>query len=543
MPSSNLPSIDTPERAFYGIQFRDTPFRHWENKSENQSTLYYDFQEIDIDSGRSLQNLLIAVTRAFPNALEREIKQIAKTIQQIEKIEEYDPIFAVESQSIRKFGYISAKEGNNRKVTLDIEWVKEDDKGFGFVQGNIFNEDAELQILTSRQFETIQSQYTEALLLGYQQMPPMVFDDGYAYGNGSSSDVDYERGLEKAYLNDQQALKEAKNDQGGTVHLFYGTNRNTISHSELGNAYGNVETAELKYGICEVHIPRDHKQGKLERQGKMAQLFHWPANEKRHFIVNAILEMDLKDFFRSFVEELGNKSRKQALLFVHGYANTFEDAAYRAAQFAWDLPFKGLTGFYSWPSTGTKTAYGNDEAAARSSAPFLKEFIRHLISVNELEQLHIIAHSMGGLILTLSLNILTGEIAGHPDMDKICQLVLGAPDIDKREFFNTILPEFKKLGQQRTLYASDHDNALKWSSSLRSLRDRLGQIGTSIFTAHGLDTVNASNVTAPNDHSYVFQGKDILGDLFQVINNGSLPEDRRLREIKNTPLNYWLFPK
>ena len=150
---------------------------------------------------------------------------------------------------------------------------------------------------------------------------------------------------------------------------------------------------------------------------------------------------------------------------------------------------------------------------------------------------------MGGLILTLSLNILSSDTSKINELEKICQLVLGAPDIDKNEFLNTILPGFSKLGKQRTLYASDHDFALNISASLRSLRDRLGQIGTNIFIAQGVDTINASNLKTSNSHGYLFDGRDLLGDLFQIINTGSIPEDRRLREIESKPLNYWLFPE
>jgi len=102
---------------------------------------------------------------------------------------------------------------------------------------------------------------------------------------------------------------------------------------------------------------------------------------------------------------------------------------------------------------------------------------------------------------------------------------------------------FNKVGDQRTPYASDHDEALNSSSSLRSLRDRLGQIGNGIFVASGLDSVDASNLKTKSSHSYIFEDKELLTDLYYIVNKGLPPEERRLQEINYAPLSYWLFPE
>jgi len=54
----------------------------------------------------------------------------------------------------------------------------------------------------------------------------------------------------------------------------------------------------------------------------------------------------------------GHGARKPGvLLFVHGYNVSFEDAARRTGQLAYDLGFEGPTVFFSWPSRGSVTAY------------------------------------------------------------------------------------------------------------------------------------------------------------------------------------------
>jgi esterase/lipase superfamily enzyme len=106
---------------------------------------------------------------------------------------------------------------------------------------------------------------------------------------------------------------------------------------------------------------------------------------------------------------------KSALLFIHGYNNSFADAARRSAQIACDLPFKGATGFFSWPSACQTTAYIGDEACARSAIPYLAEFIKELCSIPDIHKIHIIAHSMGNLLLTTTLENLMGDAC----LDKI----------------------------------------------------------------------------------------------------------------------------
>lgn len=250
-------------------------------------------------------------------------------------------------------------------------------------------------------------------------------------------------------------------------------------------------------------------------------------------------EMFLKDFSK----HIGNKPKQHALLFIHGYNSSFEDAAHRTAQLAWDIPFEGYAGFFSWPSAANLMHYGADDAAARSCVPFLKTFIADILKHEGVEQLHIIAHSMGGLVLTLTLKEISDDAALEIHLNKLHQLILGAPDIDQKEFRNTILPAFKSLGRRRTIYASDHDLALFGSSLLRNSRDRLGRIGEDIFVAVGLDTIEASNLKSPNNHSYLFESKIMLSDLYYLITKNIPPNERRLREISNHPVSHWLFPK
>jgi esterase/lipase superfamily enzyme len=148
---------------------------------------------------------------------------------------------------------------------------------------------------------------------------------------------------------------------------------------------------------------------------------------------------------------------------------------------------------------------------------------------------------MGNLVMTLALNSMNRSTVTASNLNKIKQLILGAPDIDQQEFRKTILPEFKNLGLRRTIYASDHDFPLHLSSMGRHSRLRLGQIGSDLFLDKDLDTVEASNITDTDSHGYIFESRDLLYDLFLIITQSLGPEKRRLRKRDRNSLPYWLF--
>ena len=70
---------------------------------------------------------------------------------------------------------------------------------------------------------------------------------------------------------------------------------------------------------------------------------------------------------------------KRVIIFVHGYNVTFEEAALRTAQVAYDIEFKGVPVIYSWPAQGNTLSYTVDQINAAWSRPHLVEFLQLLI--------------------------------------------------------------------------------------------------------------------------------------------------------------------
>ncbi len=329
---------------------------------------------------------------------------------------------------------------------------------------------------------------------------------------------------------------------GGEVTVFYGTTRNRTGKSDVNDYYGS-DLTNLQLGTCTISIPDGHKTGAIERPMKIFGFSLRKESTSKDVVLTAINELSTGDFNTFVRDHIAGSDLKSALVFIHGFNVTFAEAAWRAGQLAHDMPFNGVTGFFSWPSAGSAPDYIRDIERADASVPALVSFIENLVDNAGVEQLHFLAHSMGNRVLTGAMELMFNNEAKSVKLKAISQLVLAAPDLDKDVFKNRILPAFRKIGTRRTLYASDKDMALALSRKLRDGLTRLGQAGNDIFVADGMDTVDASNVLSEGlHHSYIFETEQLLKDLYEMITDGLEPSKRDLQAASRDGINYWLFP-
>lgn len=324
------------------------------------------------------------------------------------------------------------------------------------------------------------------------------------------------------------------------ITLFYGTNRKRSNSKKPNDYYDDQLAEQIAYGSCKVSIPRNHRQGELERP-KLWK-FEFGESVKRHIVMTSVTETDHTSFHDWLKESLAENDEKSLLLFIHGYNTSFAEAAWRTAQITHDIPFPGIAGFYSWPSSTSVTGYLADIEKADSSITLLETFIEDMVIRTGAEKLHIIAHSMGNRIATRALNNLAAKTTFKDHLKTIHQIVLAAPDIDKDVYNTQIHPVFKTIGARRTLYASEKDRALKISKTLRRGRMRIGEGGAGVYVTDGLDTIDASNVMSHgNHHSYIFETSELLSDLNGLFIKDHSPVERKLKERNLNKMIYWLF--
>lgn len=142
------------------------------------------------------------------------------------------------------------------------------------------------------------------------------------------------------------------------VKVFFATDRGRTGSDELAHVYGTTR-GELSYGTCKESIPRDHRMGELEAPSIWRLQFR--KDPEKHVVLLDVSTRKRARYFQDLASRIAASARKQAFIFVHGYNVSFEDAARRTAQIAYDLGFDGAPMFYSWPSAGKALGYPSDE--------------------------------------------------------------------------------------------------------------------------------------------------------------------------------------
>lgn len=304
-----------------------------------------------------------------------------------------------------------------------------------------------------------------------------------------------------------------------------------------GRFYGNGR-GELAFGTCEVSIPARHETGELERPSIFR--LELAENPLKHVVLLEVNPQTPDEFFEGCRKRVAQSARGEALVFVHGYNVTFEDAARRTAQLAYDLDVDGPAVFFSWPSQGGLLRYAVDETNVAWAVPDLKQFLLDVARKSGARSVHLIAHSMGNRALASALCNLSYEAHGGSKVFR--EVVLTAPDIDAEVFRREIAPAIVKTAERVTLYASGSDEALAVSKKLHGY-PRAGDAGDSVVVVPGIDTIDVSAVEEGLlGHSYYGDNRAVLADLALLLHEGTPSQDRPwLRPKAAGPLRYWVL--
>ena len=300
--------------------------------------------------------------------------------------------------------------------------------------------------------------------------------------------------------------------------VFFVTDRKPTGLTEASNFFGGTLDAgdRLTYGTCEVSIPIDRRIGTL--QSPSVWRLEFKPDLRKHVVLLNVTTSSHDEFFAAASEQIAESSGKQALVFIHGFNVTFESAARRTAQIAYDLKFDGAVILYSWPSAGRVDRYSYDEETVQITVPHLIQFLSELRTLTGATTIHLIAHSMGNRALAAAIP----QIAGSGDSSPFRQIILTAPDINAVVFKQMASALTKKAGRI-TLYMSPRDKAL-YASRKRHLHPRAGD---TILIIPGIDTIDASSVdTSFLGHSYFGDCRSVIEDIFDLIRDDRPPYQR-----------------
>ena len=295
--------------------------------------------------------------------------------------------------------------------------------------------------------------------------------------------------------------------------------------------YGSILSQTVEMGVCEVTIPESHRPGELESPSLLLRLEVTPDPAK-HIVLKSVHRLDPNAFFDDMHRELEQKG-SNVLVFVHGYNVSFEDAARRTAQMAYDLKFPGAPVFYSWPSQANWYGYRSDSENIKNSVDQIKSFLTEVASKSNATSINLVAHSMGNVGLTSALAKMNDA--------KFNQIVLAAPDIDAETFKHDIAPKVVTKGKRVTLYTSKTDLALI-ASKYFNRGPRAGDSGSELVLVPGIQTIDATAVDSSLlGHSYYGSNVNVLYDLGQLLSGKPIESRDYLRPNSDLTKPYWYF--
>jgi esterase/lipase superfamily enzyme len=331
----------------------------------------------------------------------------------------------------------------------------------------------------------------------------------------------------------RKAVVSSEIDYASVVKVFYATDRAESLEGGLQYDKERSPSGQLHYGECLISFPKIHKKGNFETPSILRLEFR-PDPEK-HIILQNIQSFEEGIFLERLAAQISGSATKEAFIFVHGYHVSFENAARRTGQLAFDLEFVGAPIFYSWPSNGKLADYLEDETNITWSTPHFQRFLNLLSQHSGAKRIHIIAHSMGNRAVCDALKALSYD----PNSNlRFNHLVLAAPDIDA-DTFRELAATLQRLSGRITLYESSKDKAIQASKKIHG-NPRAGE---PLLIIPGLDTIDASAIdTDFLGHSYFSDNWPLLSDIHSLLFKDELPAQRfGLMEMQHVDGKYYAF--
>ena len=369
--------------------------------------------------------------------------------------------------------------------------------------------------------------------------------------------------------------------QSSTIDILYATDRKPLDSDGSQLRYGTERSHALAFGRCEIEVGKALSWSELVEASRTARrsrslplkvktieqsgIFpetrahvieedgRWIEDPSYRAEIDAVTE----GLHKQLTARLARTPRKDVFLFVHGFNNTFDDAAFRMATLWHYLGRIGVPVLYSWPAGqgGLLRGYTHDRESGEFTILHLKQFIKALASCPEVEKIHIIAHSRGTDVAMTALRELSlfyqgAELDTRHEL-KLGNVILAAPDLDLQVAVQRIAAERLLIIPERfTMYMTDDDKAIGMAQWLFMSIQRLGQMGESDLNEYQLEQLQKMNqlnlirVNAKLDflgHGYFISNPAVLSDLILILRDNRDPGVENGRPLRKTSGGFWIL--
>jgi len=365
------------------------------------------------------------------------------------------------------------------------------------------------------------------------------------------------------------------------VHVFYITNRAPILKEDGSISYGSERSHELIFGNVQVLGPDAETSivGTPEELGRfpatpydVIQMKNGAKRDPEVVAKHLLAARNLKEELSRRVMATG---RKEIIVFIHGYNNSFDDAVRSTAQLCSDLgPVDFTCIALTWPAGGTKGVlfgYNVDRESGEFSVTDVRKALRFISETPGLQEVHFLGHSRGTDVLASALKELSIEtyVSKMPLANrKAGNVLLFAPDMDLDVAFSKLFTPLSDPGLLRgqkadpnlawttgdihyTIYASDGDQALALSQFLFGSELRLGRFDVhnnpdlmrlAPHFARLADFISVEGGEGGIGHSYFLSNPYVRADITSLIRDRAKAGSpaRPLKEIQRP---FWFLPK
>lgn len=330
-------------------------------------------------------------------------------------------------------------------------------------------------------------------------------------------------------------------DDGRVRRVFFATTREVRE----GPVFTGERADGVTYGQIGVRIPEKHSFGRIELPRVLRvfsfEIYRQQAEPGLHFTTRSVTCQSLEEW----LGDVRGAGKAEALVFVHGFNNTFEEAAYRFAQIVYDLQYDGLPVLFSWASRGGVLNYLYDRESAAVARRAFIDLLRTIQRDAGIRRVHVLAHSMGNFCVLDSL----ASHANTADPVRIAELIMAAPDVDQSHF-KQIVGDVRTVVSGMTLYASSADKALIASRRIAGDMPRAGDVyGGGPLVVPGVESIDATAMgqdLLSLNHGIFASKRSLLNDIKILLQSGQRPPDMRLADLRCVPekpdaVRYWRY--
>jgi esterase/lipase superfamily enzyme len=384
----------------------------------------------------------------------------------------------------------------------------------------------------------------------------------------------YAKSKDNPFENVPQVLRSNR------VEVIYATDRAPVQDKKGGLQYGYERSKSLAFGVCSVEIGRNLSWDDLVRESRtqtrskslplavreIQELGRFPAVpdlaafDRNTFVENPEVIAKRAATERQAItllsDRLSRTPRREAYVYIHGFNNTFEDAAFVMAGLWHFIGRTGIPIIYTWPAgspEGALGGYTHDSESGQFTGYHLRQFLKAIASCPDIEKIHLIAHSRGTDVLMTALRELNLEYraAGKQTRSelKLGNLILAAADLDFEVTSQRIMAELLPLIPERmTVYVSQTDRAIGIADLLLGSKRRIGQLRWTDLSPEqrkaleAMSQMQVIDVLARTDfvgHSYFHASPAVSSDVILLLRDNRSPGAENGRPLIKRQEGFW----